>query len=217
MPRAMGAVELLGIAGSLSLLAGWRLYAVVLAVGAVVRLRPFELPPELAGLDVLGNPWVLGIAALGALVELFADKIAFIDSLWDSAHTLIRPIGGALLATAVVSPADPAWQVATLLLGGGAALYSHAAKAGTRALVNTSPEPLSNVAVSTIEDVGTAGSLVLLYRYPEAAIALAAVLAVLAGIILWLSWHAMGRIWALWKRTMPPSALDRNSRGRGGR
>jgi len=204
----MSAIELLGLAGSLSLLAGWRLYAVVLAVGAVVRFNLLALPEQLAGLEVLANPWLLGIAAFGALAELLADKIAFIDSIWDGVHTLVRPVGGALLAMAVVSPADPAWQIATLLLGGGAALYSHAAKAGTRALVNTSPEPVSNIALSAAEDVGTAGSLVLLYNHPELAAALAIVLAVIAGVILWLSWRELGHVWALWKRVVPPSTHD---------
>lgn len=209
----MSAIELLGLAGSLSLLAGWRLYAVVLAVGAVVRFNLVALPEQLAGLEVMANPWLLGIAAFGALAELLADKVPYIDSIWDGVHTLVRPVGGALLAMAVVSPGDPAWQVATLLLGGGAALYTHAAKAGTRALVNTSPEPVSNIALSAAEDVGTAGSLVLLYNHPELAAALALVLALVAGVILWLSWRALSRLWGLWKRAVPPPAPS----GNGGR
>lgn len=204
----MGAAELIGIAGSLSLLAGWRLYAVVLAVGATVRLQLFELPAQLAGLEVLGNPWILGIAAIGTLAELFADKIAFVDSIWDAVHTAIRPVGGALLASAVISPSDPAWQVATLLLGGGAALASHAAKAGTRALANTSPEPFSNIALSAAEDAGTASALVILYNHPEFAAALAVVLALLAAVILWFSWRLLGRVWGGWKRLVPPSPHD---------
>lgn len=210
----MGPVELLGLAGSLSLLAGWRLYAVVLGVGAAVRFNLLALPEQLSGLEVLANPWLLGIAAFGALAELFADKIAFIDSIWDGVHTLVRPVGGALLAMAVVSPADPAWQIATLLLGGGAALYTHAAKAGTRALVNTSPEPVSNIALSAAEDVGTAGSLILLYNHPELAAGLACVLALLAGAILWFSWRALGHIWSLWKRAAPPSTVGPPNRRR---
>jgi Domain of unknown function (DUF4126) len=102
-----------------------------------------------------------------------ADKIAWLDSLWDTVHTAIRPIGGALLAMAIVDPSEPAWQVVSLLLGGGAALMSHGAKAGTRAIVNASPEPFSNIAVSTGEDVVSGGLLFLALNNPFAAVIVA--------------------------------------------
>ena len=86
---------------------------------------------------------------VGALAEFFADKIAWVDSAWDAVHSIVRPVGGALLSMAIIDGADPAWQVGSLLLGGGAALIAHAGKAGARTLVNASPEPFSNIAVST--------------------------------------------------------------------
>ena len=181
----MGIVEILGIAGSVSLLSGWRLYLCVFATGLAMRLGALPLPEHLASLDALANPWVMGIAALGALVEFFADKVMWLDSLWDSVHTLIRPVGGALLALAIVDPSDPAMQVVAFLLGGGASLAAHAGKAGARGIVNTSPEPVSNMAVSGIEDVATVGLLWAAYEYPYAAAGIAAVLLVVViGLLL---------------------------------
>ena len=153
---APGIVEILGIAASVSLLAGWRLYLCVLATGIAMRLGVVPLPDHLAALDVLANPWVMGIAAFGATAEFFADKVAWLDSAWDAVHTLVRPLGGALLALAIVDPSDPAMQVIAFLLGGGGALLSHGGKAGARAVVNASPEPFNNIAASTVEDVATA-------------------------------------------------------------
>lgn len=190
----MGAAEVIGLAGSLSLLAGWRLYLTVLAAGLAVRFGLFSLPEGMVGLEVLGSPWVLGLAAVGTLAELFADKIAILDSLWDTVHTLIRPLGGALIASAVVSPSDPVWQVAVALLGGGASLIAHGAKAGTRALVNTSPEPFSNVAVSSAEDVGTAGLLYLALGHPEIAGALALLILALCLALIYVSFRLLRTI-----------------------
>lgn len=166
----MGIVEILGVAGSVSLLAGWRLYLCIFATGLAMRMGWVSAPEHLQSLGVLANNWVLGISAVGALAEFFADKVAWLDSLWDAVHTAIRPVGGALLALALVDASDPTWQVITLLLGGGAALVSHGAKAGTRAVVNASPEPFSNIAVSTGEDVTTGGLLVLALSNPIAAV-----------------------------------------------
>ncbi|MFN6935234.1 MAG: DUF4126 domain-containing protein [Tsuneonella sp.] len=172
----MGIIEILGVATSVSLLAGWRLYLTIFATGVAMRLGALPLPEHLASLDVLANPWVMGVAGIAALAEFFADKIAWLDSVWDAVHTFVRPIGGAMLALAVVDPGDPAFQVLAFILGGGAAFAAHAGKAGTRAVVNTSPEPFSNVAVSTTEDVVTAGLLWAAYEYPMAAAGIAVVL-----------------------------------------
>jgi len=131
-------------------------------------------------LDALANPWVLAVSALGALAEFFADKILWLDSAWDTAHTILRPLGGALLALAVVDAGDPAWQVIIFLLGGGAAFMSHGAKAGARAIVNTSPEPVSNAVVSTGEDIAAGGLLVLAFTNPVLALVIASVLLILA-------------------------------------
>ena len=169
----MDLMQILGVAGSLSLLAGWRMYLCIFGTGLAMRYGLIDMPQHLESLSVLANPWVIGVSALGTLAEFFADKIAWLDSLWDSVHTAIRPIGGAMLALAVVDSGDPAWQVISLLLGGSAALMSHGAKAGTRAVVNASPEPFSNVAVSTGEDVVTGGLLYLVLNDPSLAIVVA--------------------------------------------
>lgn len=176
----MGIVEILGVAGSVSLLAGWRMYLCVFATGLAMRMGWIDAPQHLQSLDVLANNWVLGASGIGLVAEFFADKVAWLDSIWDAVHTAIRPIGGALLALAIVDASDPAWQVITLLLGGGAALASHSAKAGTRAVVNASPEPFSNIAVSTGEDIATGGLLFLALANPVAAIAVAIIMAAVA-------------------------------------
>lgn len=190
----MGIIEILGLAGSLSLLSGWRLYLTVFATGLAMHFNLVPLPENLAMLVVLANPWVLGISALGAVAEFFADKIAWLDSIWDGLHTIIRPVGGALLALAVVDSSDPAWQVIAFLLGGGAALASHATKATARAAVNTSPEPVSNVILSTVEDVATGGLLMLAFANPVAAAIIAAVLLALAIWGLWAGYRMFRRV-----------------------
>jgi Domain of unknown function (DUF4126) len=167
-----------------SLLAGWRMYLCVFATGLAMRMGWIHAPEHLASLSVLTSPWVIGASGFAMIAEFFADKVAWLDSIWDAVHTAIRPIGGALLALAVVDASDPKWQVITLLLGGGAALISHSAKAGTRAVVNASPEPFSNIAVSTGEDVATSGMLFLALAHPAAAGIIALVLLAAAVVAL---------------------------------
>ena len=196
----MTAVELIALASTVSLLAGWRLYLVTFAVGLAMRFGWIALPDQLHALDVLGNSWIIGIAAVGAVAEFFADKIAWVDSIWDAVHSVIRPIGGALLSMAIVDGADPAWQVGSFLLGGGAAFLAHAGKAGARTLVNASPEPFSNVVVSTGEDVATAGLLALAIANPIAAALIALILVVLS---LWLV-VAARRALKRWLEPKPP-------------
>ncbi|VWX56886.1 DUF4126 domain-containing protein [Sphingorhabdus sp. 109] len=181
----MGIVELLGLAGSVSLLSGWRLYLTIFVTGLAMRLQWISLPENLQILDALANPWVLAISAFGAVAEFFADKILWLDSAWDTIHTAIRPLGGALLALAVVDAGDPVWQVVVFLLGGGAALVSHGAKSGARALVNTSPEPVSNAVVSTGEDIATGGLLFLAFANPVAALVIASLMLILCLILIY--------------------------------
>jgi hypothetical protein len=180
----MGAAELIAMAASFSLLAGWRLYAAVLVAGIAMHFELLPLPEHLAGLAVLGNPWILAAAALGTLAEFLADKIAWIDSAWDTVHTLVRPLGGALLALAIIDPADTRIQVLTLLLGGGSALLTHGAKATTRAAVNASPEPVSNVVMSSAEDIATTSTLLIALANPWIALALIALFLALTVAIL---------------------------------
>lgn len=190
-----GIATLLGLAASVSLLSGWRLYLCVLATGLAMRLGVISPPEHLAALRVLANSWVLGTAGAAAAAEFLADKIAWLDTVWDGVHTFIRPVGGALLALAVIDPADPATQAIAFILGGGAALLSHGGKAGARAVVNTSPEPFTNVAVSTGEDVVAGGLLYLSYRYPLAAGGIALVLLVAGVALLAVARRVLTRIW----------------------
>ncbi len=192
----MDIMAILGIAGSVSLLAGWRLYLSVLATGLAMRLGALPLPEHLHSLEILANPWIMGIAAVGALAEFFADKVMWLDSIWDAVHTLVRPVGGALLALAIVDPSDPAMQVIALLLGGGASLAAHAGKAGARAVVNASPEPASNIAVSTVEDVATAGLLYMAYEHPAYAAGIAAVLVAIIIGLLFAARHVLRRLFS---------------------
>ncbi|MFD1767934.1 DUF4126 domain-containing protein [Sphingorhabdus buctiana] len=202
----MGIVELLGLAASVSLLSGWRLYLTVFATGLAMHFGAVDLPENLKMLDVLANPWVIGISGLGALAEFFADKIAWLDSIWDGLNTLVRPLGGALLALAVVDAGDPVWQVIVFLLGGGAALASHATKATTRAAVNTSPEPVSNIILSTAEDVVTGGLLALAFAYPVAAAIIALVLLALTIWGLFAAKRMLKRLFAPQSGTAPPQS-----------
>ena len=202
----MGIMEIIGIAGSVSLLSGWRLYLSVLATGVAMHAGVIPLPEHLQSLQVLANPWVMGAAGFAALMEFFADKVAWLDSLWDTIHTFIRPVGGALLALAIVDPSDPATQVISFVLGGGGALLAHGGKAGARAVVNTSPEPVTNVAVSTVEDVATAGLLYAAYEYPYWAGGIALVLLALTVWLLLLARRIIKQIFSFGKtpKELPP-------------
>ena len=203
----MGIAEILGIAGSISLLAGWRLYLTVLATGIAMRGGLIAVPEHLAALQVLANPWVMGVAAFAAGCEFLADKVMWLDSIWDMVHTLIRPLGGAMLALAVVDPSDPATQAIAFILGGGGALLAHGGKAGARALVNASPEPFSNVALSTTEDVASAGLLYVTFEHPLAAAGVAAMLLALAAGLLLLARRVIRSLLAPGRRPdiLPPA------------
>ena len=190
-------MQLIALASTVSLLAGWRLYLVTFAVGLAMKFGWVALPQQLHALDVLADNWIIGIAALGTVAEFFADKIAWVDSLWDAVHSVVRPIGGALLSMAIIDGGDPAWQVGSFLLGGGAALLAHAGKAGARALVNASPEPFSNVVVSTGEDIATVGLLGLAIANPIAAALIAMI------FVIWSIWFVLSAR-GLLKRLLEP-------------
>ena len=197
----MNPVQLVALAASTSLLAGRRLYLVTLVTGLAMRFGWIALPDQLHALTALASWWVIGAAGIGTLAEFFADKIAWVDSLWDTIHSVIRPVGGALLAAAIVNSADPGWQIASFLLGGGAAFLAHAGKSGARAIVNASPEPFSNIVVSSAEDLTTGGLLALAIANPIAAALIAAVLVLLS---LWLVITARRAIRRVIDRINPP-------------
>lgn len=142
---------------------GINLYAAIFMLGFMGMSGNIDLPP---GLEVLENPIVLLAAGAMYVVEFFADKIPGVDSGWDSIHTFIRIPAGAMLAAGAVGEVDPAVAVAAGILGGGLTAVTHATKAGTRVLVNTSPEPFSNWTVSIAEDIAVIGGLWTALNHP---------------------------------------------------
>jgi len=156
---------LLAIAAALGWASGLRLYAVVFLTGLAGNLGWVELP---AGLHVLQSPVVLGVSGLMCAIEFFADKIPGVDSLWDVIHTLIRVPAGAALAAAVFGSGQSDWAIASALMGGTLAATSHVAKATTRAALNVSPEPFSNISMSLLGDAVVPTSLWLSWQHPQA-------------------------------------------------
>ena len=145
----MDFISTLAIGLGASWVSGIRLYAAVATLGLLGRFANLKLPGEL---DVVTNWWVIGVALFMFAVEFVADKIPVVDSVWDVIHTFIRIPAGAVIAATAFGDFDRSVQVIALLVGGGLALSSHGTKAATRALINTSPEPVSNVVVSLAED-----------------------------------------------------------------
>lgn len=161
----MDFIHTLAIGMGASWVSGINLYASVATLGLLGRFSNLELPGEL---QVLTSWWVIGIAAALYCVEFVADKIPIVDSTWDVVHTFIRVPAGAVLAATAFGDFDKSVQVIAFLLGGGLALSSHGTKAATRAIVNTSPEPVSNIVVSTLEDVLAVVSILLAVFLPVA-------------------------------------------------
>ncbi len=168
----MDTFQLLGSTFGLSFLAGVRLYATVLALGLGIRLGIFHPPAALSGLDVLSHTAILSLAGAAYVAEFVADKIPWFDTLWDSIHTFIRPIGAALLGAAALGTLDPKVRVAMAILCGGVALTSHSSKAATRVMANHSPEPFSNIALSLAGDVAVPAGVWLALSHPIAAFVL---------------------------------------------
>jgi hypothetical protein len=171
----------LAIAMGSSWVSGINLYATVATLGLLGRYAHLQLPGEL---EVLTNWWVIGVALALYLVEFIADKIPVIDSAWDAIHTFIRIPAGAVLAAVAFGDFDKGVQVVAFLLGGGLALSTHGTKASTRALINTSPEPVTNVIASLLEDVVAVGSVLLAVFYPAVLIAVVVVGLVISLVVL---------------------------------
>ena len=159
----MDLVQSVALAGGMAWASGLRLYAVILSAGLLGRFGYLQLPDAL---QVIQSPWILGLAAVLFVVEFLADKIPVVDSLWDSVHSFIRIPAGALLAALALGDHDPTWMVVAGLLGGTLSAGTHALKAGSRALINTSPEPFSNVATSLGEDVLVGSGLAVAIFHP---------------------------------------------------
>jgi hypothetical protein len=165
----MQILQELGWALGFATLAGINLYLVVLIAGLAVRFDWIDLLSQYEQLSVLGDYWVIGTAGALFLVEFFADKVPWVDSAWDSVHTVVRPIGGVFLALGVLGELDPAMSVVAGLLAGGTTLATHMAKAGGRLFINLSPEPVSNTVASVSEDGLVLGGIALMAFAPAVA------------------------------------------------
>ena len=175
----MDAVATLGRTLGFSLAAGVNLYATVAILGLATRYGWVALPEQF---QVFNNDVVIGVAIVMYVIEFFADKIPYFDSLWDAIHTAIRPIGGAFIAVATLGDASPAVKTLVALLGGAVAASSHLTKTSTRAAANTSPEPFSNWILSLGEDVFAVGLGYMALAHPVIALAIAVVVLVLIAV-----------------------------------
>lgn len=191
----MDAITSLGTILGLAFISGVRLYSTVFAVGLGMRLGLLQPPEHLAHLDLLAATPILVIAGVLYAAEFLADKIPWVDSLWDAVHTFIRPLGAAIIGVAAVGEAEPILTLGAFLLCGTVALSSHSAKAGTRLLVNHSPEPVTNIGVSLAEDALVVGGIWMVLNHPV--IALVIVLLV-TGLIVWL----MPKLFRLFRRNV---------------
>lgn len=166
----MDELKLLGVALGLACLAGVNLYLTVFVTGLAIQQHWIVLSPAYQSLAILGNPLILWISGALYVLEFFADKIPWVDSAWDTVHTIIRPIGGALLAIRVLGQTSPTFDVIVALSAGGASLVTHSAKASTRLVTNASPEPFSNIGLSLLEDIGVIAGLALIHFSPVLAL-----------------------------------------------
>jgi Domain of unknown function (DUF4126) len=202
-------LNLLSVALGLACLAGINLYLTVFATGLAIHFHWITLAPAYQSLEVLGNPVIVTIAGILYFLEFFADKIPWIDSAWDAVHTVIRPIGGALLAIQVLGHPSPVFTIIVALLAGGTTLVTHTAKAATRLASNTSPEPFSNIGLSLGEDAAVLGGLALVHFNP-----LLALLIFLLGIAVFFYFAPRilrlmkAKIWLSWKKLNGPPDLS---------
>jgi hypothetical protein len=185
----MNLIQILGLALGSAWTSGINLYATVAVLGLLQHYKFAHLP---GGLHVLDNWLIIGVALALYVVEFFADKIPYVDTVWDAVHTFIRVPAGAVIAFAATSDVSPAVQVVALLLGGGLALSTHGTKATVRAAANVSPEPLTNWALSVVEDVIAVGAVVLSVIHPVVILFVVAVFAVV--VFVWLLPKVLRRI-----------------------
>ena len=194
----MDALVTLGRTLGFSLAAGVNLYATVAILGLASHFGWVDLPAQF---KVFDNPYIIGVALVMYVIELFADKIPWFDTLWDAVHTFIRPVGGALIAVAALGDSSEGMRVLAALLGGAVAASSHFTKAGTRAVANTSPEPFSNWLLSLGEDGFAIALGILTLRHPIAALVVAIVLLVLIVLFARLLIRGLRRVFSPQSRT----------------
>lgn len=187
----MEILDQLSLALGFATLAGINLYLTTFVAGLAIRFDWLALAEKYEQLGILSNPWIIGISGSLFLIEFFADKIPWVDSTWDAVHTLIRPIGGVLLALAALGQLDPAIAVIAALLAGGSSLTTHLAKSGGRLFINLSPEPVSNIAASSAEDGLVLGGLGLMAFSPVLSIVFCLGILTVAA---WLIWKTGGLV-----------------------
>jgi hypothetical protein len=203
----MDTLAVVGSALGLGLAAGLSLYGTAFVLGLAIQLEWIRLAPEWGAVGVLADPAVLIITGILFVVEFLADKIPWLDSAWDAVHTFIRPIGGALLASRVLGELSPAAEVIAFVLLGGVTLAAHTAKASVRLAVNASPEPFSNIAVSTTENLLVVGTVWLAANHPIVTLAVGLVgLVGAVSLTVWLGRRAVRGLRALWGRWASPAA-----------
>lgn len=183
----------IAIAAALAWGSGLRAYAVIFALGLAGATGWLELPPHL---QLLQHPVVLGASGLMTAVEFFADKLPWLDSLWDAVHSFIRIPAGAALAAAVFGDSDTAVTLAAAILGGTLSAGVHFAKAGTRAAINTSPEPFSNWTASLAEDAIVPVGLWLAFAHPILFFLLLGLFTIVVVMLLRLIWRGLQRLLA---------------------
>ncbi len=191
--QALDTAQLIALAGALGWASGVRLYLVVLLTGLAGFMGWINLPP---GLHLLANPVVLAASGFMVFVEFFADKIPGLDSLWDVVHTVIRIPAGAALAAGVFGADSSAMALVAAMVGGTLAATSHAAKATTRAAINTSPEPFSNLGASLLEDGLVPLGLWLAIAHPFVFIAVLALVMVLSIWLIRICWRFLTQLFA---------------------
>ncbi|HEY7002506.1 MAG TPA: DUF4126 domain-containing protein [Candidatus Udaeobacter sp.] len=205
----MERLDLLAVALGLAALAGINLYLTVFVTGMAIHFHWISLAPQYQSLEVLGNPWIITIAGILYFLEFLADKIPWVDSIWDAVHTVIRPIGGALLAIQVLGHPSPAFTVIVALLAGGTSLVAHTAKAATRLASNSSPEPFSNIGLSLGEDAAVLGGLALVHFNPILALV---VFLICIGAFFYFAPRILRamkvKIWLAWKKLNGPAYRD---------
>jgi len=159
----MGVLETLSLAMGTAWTAGINLYATVAVLGLAGSYGMIQLPPTL---EILMHPLVIGVACLMYIIEFFADKAPYFDSVWDAGHTLVRIPAGAVLAWGAMGDVNPALQLVAILAGGAVATAAHGTKMATRLAINTSPEPFSNWTASVTEDVSVFVGLWAIFNHP---------------------------------------------------
>ena len=202
----MQTLQLLGTALGLASLAGLNLYLTVFVTGLAIQQHWIDVSQTYPELAVLAHPAILIISGVMYALQFFADKVPWVDSLWDAVHTVIRPVGGAFLAIRVLGTPDPVFDVIAALLAGGVTLMTHGMKAGTRLVVNHSPEPFSNIALSVTEDIAVVGGLALIWRDPVLALIVFSLVLVAIGFFGPKLWRAVKvHAWLIWKKLTSPA------------